>query len=245
MPDNQAIPWRRVSVEAAAIVASILLAFAIQAWWEQRNETDLEQRILSALLKEFEQNDRLLQDASELYEGGYTIALDTFKYLDRDTAEFDEAQFGLLIRGLLSGRTIHLESGAHDALLASGELSIIRDETLRNRLAAWPSYVAEWSEEEAAVFSFNQEILTPSLSSYVRLRNIRDVFAPFPAGNSPAAIPGGSSEAGSLSVLAGSLEFDNLVHRRAQGLWYAMRDGETLRVQLAEILDLIRQNLDE
>jgi hypothetical protein len=28
------IPWKRLSVEALAIVGSILLAFAIDAWWE-------------------------------------------------------------------------------------------------------------------------------------------------------------------------------------------------------------------
>jgi len=49
MPEKLTIPWGRLSVEAAAIVTSILLAFAIQAWWEERNEADLEQRILSAL----------------------------------------------------------------------------------------------------------------------------------------------------------------------------------------------------
>ena len=32
------IPWKRISVEAAAIVASILLAFAIDAWWAELAE---------------------------------------------------------------------------------------------------------------------------------------------------------------------------------------------------------------
>jgi hypothetical protein len=32
------IPWTRIAVESIAIVASILVAFAIDAWWEERQE---------------------------------------------------------------------------------------------------------------------------------------------------------------------------------------------------------------
>jgi hypothetical protein len=49
----QAIPWKRISVEAGAIVASILLAFAIDAWWLERQERGFEQETMAALLDEF------------------------------------------------------------------------------------------------------------------------------------------------------------------------------------------------
>jgi len=35
-------PLLRYAAEAAAIVASILLAFTIDAWWEERQERELE-----------------------------------------------------------------------------------------------------------------------------------------------------------------------------------------------------------
>ena len=34
----QTIQWKRLFVEAVAIVGSILLAFAIDAWWEDRSD---------------------------------------------------------------------------------------------------------------------------------------------------------------------------------------------------------------
>ena len=43
------IPWARVLVEGVVIVASILLAFGIDAWWEQRQDREEERRILQAL----------------------------------------------------------------------------------------------------------------------------------------------------------------------------------------------------
>ncbi len=53
MRDVNNIQWKRRSVEAAAIVASILLAFAIDAWWAEQQDRRAESEILSRLHKEF------------------------------------------------------------------------------------------------------------------------------------------------------------------------------------------------
>ncbi len=60
------IPWLRVFVEGVVIVASILLAFGIQAWWEETQERVEEQEILGgdlkALASEFHANYRAERD---------------------------------------------------------------------------------------------------------------------------------------------------------------------------------------
>jgi len=38
LQDSQTIDWKRITVEAAAVVVSILIAFGIDAWWQERNE---------------------------------------------------------------------------------------------------------------------------------------------------------------------------------------------------------------
>jgi hypothetical protein len=53
MNETQKIPWKRISVEAAAIMASILLAFAIDAWWENRQDREDERSYLVSLRQEF------------------------------------------------------------------------------------------------------------------------------------------------------------------------------------------------
>ena len=50
MTENQNIPWKSIVVEAAAVVGSILLAFAIDAYWEERAERQDELEVLGALL---------------------------------------------------------------------------------------------------------------------------------------------------------------------------------------------------
>jgi len=227
------------------IVASILLAFGIQTWWEDRTEQDREQRLLTDLFAEFEQNAELLRRARNEYEGRYMDAAGILDMIDRDPAAVDETTLRQLVQGFASAQTFHLESGAHDALLASGEVDLIHDEILRARLAAWPSYVEEWAEEERAVFSFAQETAVPYLSRAAALRKIQPPFRPFLDGQSPPSLPAPSGDDPSLRPLLGDVEFENIVYRSAQGMWYAMRDGETLLKELIAILELIQANQEQ
>jgi len=244
MVETSKIAWKRLSIEAVAIVASILLAFAIDAWWKDRVEVELEQRLLSALLVEFDQNAELLREARTFYEQRYMEALRILNYLEDGVTDLDQAEIGEDLRGLLISHSMHLESGSHDGLLASGELSLIRDEDLRNRLAAWPSYVKEWSEEQEMVFSYVRRELYPALANSVRVRTIARDFAAFPDGESPPLAPRGAKEEIATINVDNIVAFDNLVYGRAQGLWYAMRDGETLLARTTAITELIRQYLD-
>ena len=52
MQSKQDIPWARITIEATAIIVSILVAFAIDAWWEDRRERQEERDYLSSLRQE-------------------------------------------------------------------------------------------------------------------------------------------------------------------------------------------------
>ena len=54
MNDDRKIPWKRISVEAVAIVASILLAFAIDASWEDRQANTNRRDLIRGLTSDFE-----------------------------------------------------------------------------------------------------------------------------------------------------------------------------------------------
>jgi len=84
----------------------------------------------------------------------------------------------------------------------------------------------------------------PFLSDSVRIRSIKS-FPEFSTGESPPQVPAVSGLAASLNSVIGSTKFENLVFQRAQGTWHAMRDGETLRAEVASIIELIRENIEE
>lgn len=62
MLSSSNIAWGRLLADSTAIVMSILLAFAIDAWWADRQDRVEETRILEALEAEFEDNARKLPD---------------------------------------------------------------------------------------------------------------------------------------------------------------------------------------
>ena len=65
MTDMQKPPWKRLSLEAAAIVASILLAFWIDAGWDQREAAARERTVLETLLSDMQE----FQTAREIRDG--------------------------------------------------------------------------------------------------------------------------------------------------------------------------------
>jgi len=72
MTNRQNISWKRLSIEAAAIVASILLAFAIDAWWDESRQQKHLQSVLTGLEAAFSENVTLIDENIELvirYQG--------------------------------------------------------------------------------------------------------------------------------------------------------------------------------
>ncbi|MFT5501143.1 MAG: hypothetical protein ACI88G_001276 [Woeseiaceae bacterium] len=238
------IPLFRIGAESAAIVASILLAFAIDAWWDERKEASLEQELLAALLIEFKQNVNLLRSASENYETQYLDARNLLVYLDANSEQRNSAELERLVRSLWDARSVHLETGAYEAAAASGILRLISDNELRSHLAAWPSYVAEWAEEEDALFLYRKNFLNPYMWGKIRTRTIAPDYASFPDGQSPPLIPRAGLDKDALIDSIASVEFDNLVTKRAQNTWFALRDCETLISKATRIISLIQTSLD-
>ena len=83
MTNKQPIPWKRVFVEAAAIVAGILLAFAIDAGWDERNEREEEKEILQSLVVEFEANRDEADSVLRVHENALQHAATLVNVADR------------------------------------------------------------------------------------------------------------------------------------------------------------------
>ena len=65
MTDTSKMPWKKLSLEAVAIVASILLAFWIDALWDQREDAVRERIVLETLLSDMQE----FRSAREIREG--------------------------------------------------------------------------------------------------------------------------------------------------------------------------------
>ena len=93
MINAEKIPWKRLSIEAAAIVTSILLAFAIDAWWDERVSHGRSVAQLNTLSTEF------VEVQSQLQRHEATLLAPLEQYLARRKYVFiiiNDKNIGLL-----------------------------------------------------------------------------------------------------------------------------------------------------
>ena len=140
MNETQKIPWKRISVEAAAIVASILLAFVIDAWWTERQAREEERTILTILQAEFVRLEDQVHYSrlfySEILASAQTlIEIGTGVRGEVDGQEVDQ----LFADTIWVGDPYEWNSGDLDSIISSGDIALISNRELRQRVGRWPA----------------------------------------------------------------------------------------------------------
>ncbi len=123
----------RLLAEGTAIVASILLAFAIQAWWDEGQEKEDAERLLSSILVEYKTNVEAVKEANLHRQAVEDSIRQLFKLAaapkDPDPKVVDELIGALTYLG---GPPVIW--GSLESLVEGGRLPLIENIELRNRL---------------------------------------------------------------------------------------------------------------
>ncbi len=163
MTANEDIPWKRLSVEAAAIVGSILLAFAIDAWWEERLDRQMERDDLESLHVEFIRNrDRMNEmrtagKAETASAAMYELLAD---HLGQDLPVDVPNTTLSLVRAT---PTFDAVTPALDGLILSGRLENIRDREVLLAVHYWQRHLQQVEETELNARKLVLEQLVPAL----------------------------------------------------------------------------------
>ncbi len=151
--DQSKMNVRVLVVEGFVIVVSILIAFALDAGWDGYQKGLTEQAHLAALRADFTQTRDHLDGAIKDQQRIIDIARQ-LKLAESDTAVRPTgAALDSMLFWLLALPGFKPVSGAHEALISSGHLSLIRDRDLRAALATWSNYVESveatnrWAED--------------------------------------------------------------------------------------------------
>lgn len=177
MPNANTIQWKRLSIEATAIIASILLAFAIDAWWAERLERIDERRSLVRLYDEFESNreriDGWISAGRSAYRG-MESALHVSELLDAalknglDSVSIPDTQ----IAALIQTSTFEAELPVYEGLVRSGRIEIIENDDIINAIAVWERSLRNTSEQQLTGRRFVNDQLLPALASNPNLRHV-------------------------------------------------------------------------
>ena len=158
----QTIQWKRLIVEAAAIVGSILLAFAIDAWWDDRSDNV---RLAGAIQNIADEVGDAREEIVNAVERNTfrTDGIRRFLSLHPDELLILPDDSILSFKGVFSTPSPFDSSGyALQGLLAGGNLEIVADNELRSALIAWAQFPNEIERDYA-------EALQLSMSFFERM----------------------------------------------------------------------------
>jgi hypothetical protein len=131
-------PWQRFITEGVVIVSSILLAFAIDAWWDGRQDEARGKSYVAMLADDLEQtlrnNDTFSARADSVDWAGARLVR---AYFQPELPPPDSIVRWLLTAG--SWYVVQASLGAAEGLVASGDIGLISSDSIR---AALPGYLS-------------------------------------------------------------------------------------------------------
>ena len=147
MTTNENIAWKRLSVEAAAIVGSILLAFSIDAWWEDRQDREFEQIALSGLLNDFQASRQELTRRLQTLESARNIFRDFLATSPEDLERISQSAAQQIANQINAGATFDPYMGTLNAITADGRLALVQNRNIRELLSRWTKSIDDSSED--------------------------------------------------------------------------------------------------
>lgn len=131
-------PWKRLVAELATIIAGVLIALAVNAWWERRQERNEAEQYMRQLLVDFQVNQRRLQGTIQAETQRLELVN---RVLDRT---FHRAYPSADSLATPTGyNQFDPLTGTVAALLQTGDLRLLPNDSLRFELIAFSALVDE------------------------------------------------------------------------------------------------------
>ena len=163
------------------IIGSILLAFGIQAWWDETRERDEESRLLEAVLEDMRANLVLIETNSSYHRAAVAAEREILSLAGQAPSTITlQATDSLIADVSWWFGSAHWHTGALEALTRGGRLEVIRDEELRHTLASWTRIIDEVRLTEDQENEFFDDALMPFMRREAWVPQIADLAQVLP-----------------------------------------------------------------
>jgi len=246
---SQKIPWPRIFAESAIIVASILLALWVDAWWDTRQQSIEEVAILKPLREEALEVQQAIAE-NRTYTREILAATTKLANLTLEGTTEDQKDE---IHRLIADFIWHVEPSSTDApvlesLFYTGDLELISSSELRREISQVRTRLSGLRSEVLRDSNFYNLRIIPYLQQNTDMAQFYTVPSSQPGFPDRTYVYEGllSSPVKSQLELLGKTEFQNLVLHRLttliNALWW--HDYE-LDERLERIVSLIDQEIGE
>jgi hypothetical protein len=135
---------RRAAGEFAIIVVGVLVALWLDAGWAWLQDRQDERALIADLRSDFEANRSALQ---QVFVTQHRAADVTRQILTVGVDGLPADSVDVLFQAMLNVQTFNPRTGALNSALGSGRIQLLRNQSLRSALAAWPGYLDDATEE--------------------------------------------------------------------------------------------------
>ena len=175
-PGNTGKYLRYALGEIALVVLGILIALQIDSWNQNRQDRKQEQVVLNQLLDEYTSNLEQLKSKMYIRREVIKSAYILLQYRKMEPESIHPDSFNLYLSRVITRPTFDPILGVTHELSNSGKLYLIRNATLRNRLASFSSLLKEVHEEEQVIFADVQTKFTPFIREQYQLGRVLSEF---------------------------------------------------------------------
>lgn len=236
MNTSSDIPWKRISAEAVAIVGSILLAFAIDAWWDDRVDETVAREYVDQLLVEARENLRGLEELVAYQEELISKSVELIRLVGDGISEGPHERVRELVLEIQYFDTYQAATAALDNIIGAGGLGRLEDPQLQLAISKYSQAVQ------------NHNVVQEELADLV----VND-FTVFFADRIPYLAIGFADRALSVSppesaftfdaaVLVGSMQFENMMVRRIVAENDAAKFGRRLIQATEDLIEHLEQS---
>jgi len=175
MANRLEVPWLRVGAESIAIVFSILLAFSINAWWEDRQDRGEESQLLDSLKIELQSNLNRIEVELSYRDAVVESILKIFAAAD-GKASIEPQELDALIGDITWWADADFARGVIDQITQGGKLSLVEGEELRQLLASLPHLYELTRQIESDDKDITRNVINPFLSANAAFSQIANTL---------------------------------------------------------------------
>ena len=144
----QKINWRQALAEVTLIVAGVLIALAVDSWWEDNREREAEISYLEALKLGWLTSRESLESSIKEHQDIIYAGDEILKLINAGLSDKSSGEFFSKVANLYLFRTWAPDTGTYDDIINSGRLLYIQNEQLRKELSGFRTTVARIQKYE-------------------------------------------------------------------------------------------------
>lgn len=141
--NSSRINWHQALAEVGLIGAGILIALAVDSWWEERVERQAEVEYLQSLQSDFEANRDELNKQFIEEERILNLGKKIHTHIESGFREISPADLNVLIGKFFWLYEWQPITGTYEEMLGSGRLLYLRNKSLRGKLSQYVHLVEE------------------------------------------------------------------------------------------------------